>query len=130
MSIDPIHDRCLHVRRTLDQFYYNTLPEANSRTTSQVVYKFAKKQTLKQEGKYKPQSVNDEETGQKMTQGSARSHKGDPPEKNQRFNGLVSTSDERTQGKGAQVENWDPPKVLMVDQLWLWVIDNSQSRTR
>jgi hypothetical protein len=125
MFLYPINDRCLHVRRTLDQFYYSTLPEADSRTTDQVVYKFAMKQSQKQEEKDKLRKEKDEETRQKMTQGSIRSYKGGMS------NSSGSETSERTRGNGAQIENpeplWDPPKVLMVNQLWLWVINGGRS---
>jgi hypothetical protein len=42
----PDNDRCLHIPRTLDQFYYSTLSQVRTdeRTIDQVVYRFAMKQ--------------------------------------------------------------------------------------
>lgn len=42
--LHPAQDSCLHIRRTLDQYYYSTVEDADERTEDQVVYKFAKKQ--------------------------------------------------------------------------------------
>ncbi|KAH0562694.1 hypothetical protein GP486_002637 [Trichoglossum hirsutum] len=73
--LHPENDCCLHIRQTLDQFYYSTLTDVDARTEDQVVYKFAKKQAKK----------------------------------------------EAEGGNEAEI-SWDPPKVLMVNQLWMWVV--------
>src|SRR5436305_2062569 len=66
------HNPPLHLRKTLDQFYYNTLPdtETDVRNTDQVVYKYAIKH--------------------------------------------LQQPDRRI-----------PPKIIMVNQLWLWIINGS-----
>jgi len=100
-------DRYLHVRRTLDQFYYSTLPDADARTTDQVVYKFAMKQHEKEEKR--------------------RSHE----EHKVRFleieKGITEQPDEiepeiETHDHHEPQIPWDPPKVIMVNQLWMWVL--------
>jgi hypothetical protein len=108
----PVNDRCLHVRRTLDQFYYSTLPEADRRTIDQVVYKFAMKQSRKQEKEQEEaaerQRKKDEEARRKMTQGSNRSYKGGKSETIQRSNTSNFDTEEGTLEKGAQSENGEP----------------------
>lgn len=61
----------LHVRRTLDQYYYHMLKDTKARDSDQVVYRWAKLAKL--------------------------------------------------------VQKIADPKVLMVDQLWLWIVDGSKS---
>jgi hypothetical protein len=61
----------LHVRRTLDQYYYHMLKDTKARDNDQVVYRWAKLAKL--------------------------------------------------------VQRIPDPKVLMVDQLWLWIVDGSKS---
>jgi hypothetical protein len=64
-------DPKLHVRRTLDQYYYHMLKDTKARDNDQVVYRWAKLAKL--------------------------------------------------------VQKIPDPKVLMVDQLWLWIVDGSKS---
>jgi hypothetical protein len=107
--LHPTNDRCLHIRRTLDQYYYSTLIDADERTVDQVVYKFAKKQH------------------QRKLEETARAKQ----EEIERGKWERSESSFRSSRSGAEVEDekraevpWDPPKVMMVNQLWMWIIDS------
>jgi hypothetical protein len=110
----PIGDRCLHIRRTLDQYYYSTLTEADERTEDQVVYKFAKKQHRKRmEEEAKAKEREREKVRKVQTlRGSQNS---------------LKTTDEREKQEKKKVEpSWDPPKVMMVNQLWMWIVDGGE----
>jgi len=100
-------DRYLHVRRTLDQFYYSTLPDADARTTDQVVYKFAMKQHQKERKR--------------------RSHEEHKVRFLEKENGFTEQPNEiepqiETHDHHKSHIPWDLPKVIMVNQLWMWVL--------
>lgn len=39
-----LHEKhCMHIRRTLDQYYYHTMKDTSARDEDQVVYRYAKK---------------------------------------------------------------------------------------
>ena len=87
-------DRPVHCRRTLDQYGYPSLRNTSVRDADQVLYKLTKPDE-------NAQSSKGASTREKL---SARSSVG-------RRSGLTGT-DENT------------AKVLMVDKLWLWIMDN------
>ncbi|KAH7323516.1 hypothetical protein BKA65DRAFT_510978 [Rhexocercosporidium sp. MPI-PUGE-AT-0058] len=117
----PENDRCLHVRRTLDQFYYSTLPQAlaDERTTDQVVYRFA----MKQQKNHSEEVRKSERSRSKITEeglGKASfDDRGSP--RSQKIQ--VVEQEIREQPNKNDEPPWDPPKVMMVNQLWMWVID-------
>ncbi|KAE9376667.1 hypothetical protein N431DRAFT_331075 [Stipitochalara longipes BDJ] len=120
----PKNDRCLHVERTLDQYYYSTSTDADERTVDQIVYKFAMKQhrmKVEEAEKAKLEEKKRErdriewrkwERLESFSQ-SSRSQLDAAPELSVR-----DTPEERVEA------SWDPPKVMMVNQLWMWIIDN------
>jgi hypothetical protein len=126
--LDPKkNDRCLHVRRTLDQYYYSTLTDADERTVSQVVYKFAKKQhcrkiqeaeKTKQEEKKRKAEWMDRTKWDKSELSLRSSRSRVDPEIEARVFGIQ-------EAKQAEA-SWDPPKVMMVNQLWMWIIDGGR----
>ena len=134
--LEPKNDRCLHVRRTLDQYYYSTSAAADERTVDQIVYKFAMKQHRKtleeaesaelemkiREREWREYDMKWETTKWDRADSSSQSSRGR----------VVTTPDatvKRTQNEpeGKRVEaSWDPPKVMMVNQLWMWRIDGGR----
>jgi hypothetical protein len=122
--LHPTNDRCLHIRRTLDQYYYSTLPDADERTVDQVVYKFAKKQHNKQieeaarakEEEKKRATERRERSKWEMSESSLGSSRSFPRR------GMEFEDPEEEDKKRVDV-SWDPPKVMMVNQLWMWIID-------
>lgn len=105
------HDPPLNLRRTLDQYYYPSLRDTRSRDDDQMLYKLTKERgSLLSEGR------------DYYTQGSGRlpsdsmgSWKRAVPSLSAR-SGEESTDDDEPEG---HILNGN---VLMVDQLWLWVL--------
>jgi hypothetical protein len=110
----PENDRCLHVRRTLDQFYYSTLPQdlADQRTKDQVVYRFAMKQQKK---------LEEAREAKKRTLEAAGMEAAEKETRNSSYDDTKSYKDEIV-----EQPEWSPPKVMMVNQLWMWVIDGGK----
>jgi hypothetical protein len=90
----------LHISRTLDQFYYYSLPNTDYRDGDQVVYRYQDRKIKK-------------ETEKKN-------------EKKEIHNNNKNTGMGQAGLKMAEQEQADADYVIcMVDQLWLWVIDES-----
>lgn len=117
----PENDRCLHIRRTLDQFYYSTLPQAlaDERTTDQVVYRFA----MKQQQKHVEEARKSEKKISKITEEEPGKASFDDRESLKSQKIQIIEQEIREQQKRNEEPPWDPPKVMMVNQLWMWVID-------
>jgi hypothetical protein len=116
--LHPKNDRCLHIRRTLDQYYYSTLTDADERTEDQVVYKFAKKQHNKHIEEEKKRATEMRERSKWDMSGSSWGSSRSFPAKQM----AIDYSEEQDE-KRVEV-SWDPPKVIMVNQLWMWIIDS------
>jgi hypothetical protein len=119
----PKNDCCLHIRRTLDHYSSNVFTEGGSRRIEdQVVYKFAKKQ----------HNMRIEEAADRRQRRShecqhrnvSRSRQLPEAERNVEREDSLEIQEEMRSGPGP---SWDPPKILMVDQLWLWIIDGGRS---
>lgn len=173
----PVDHCCLHVRRTLDQFYYSTLPEVDARTEEQAVFRFAETQRKKLEAHKQIPNLEDawlnwiqnelsKPDGKKAKKTQKEKH-GFPcnPFKGFRDRCLGAQGDQHDLEKGPQntnapskstnldyskmvlekpravsshrkksgdqktqkeLEVWREPKVLMVNQLWMWVIDGGK----
>ncbi|CZR66557.1 uncharacterized protein PAC_16458 [Phialocephala subalpina] len=121
----PENDRCLHIRRTLDQFYYSTLPQAlaDERTIDQVVYRFA----TKQQQKYREEKARGaKRKTPKTTETESGKTSFDDRNSLKSRTIQVATKEIHEQQEGDEEldePDWDPPKVMMVNQLWMWVID-------
>ena len=87
-------DRPVHCRRTLDQYGYPSLRNTAVRDADQILYKRTKPKTEAQASKDPP-------VDEKLSNRSSAGGRG----------GLTSN-------------NENTAKVLMVDQLWLWIMDN------
>jgi hypothetical protein len=120
----PVNDRCLHIRRTLDQYYYNTLSDTDidQRTPGQVVYKFAKRQhrnELKEKEKADRQKNSTQNNGSLAECKNQNEKHAKEPEWRQSTSPGNSEEEEK--------QSWDPPKILMVNQLWVWIVDCGKS---
>lgn len=135
--LHPAKDSCLHIRRTLDQYYYSTVEDADERTEDQVVYKFAKKQhhrlmeeKLKAEARRKKKEKEQESNRARSLGESRKRHsRTDSSESSSKFafevDSSVEIEDESSQ-KSRNEQSWDPPKVMMVNQLWMWIVDGGK----
>jgi hypothetical protein len=93
-----------HISRTLDQYYYSALPNTTYRDMDQVVRRYQAKRSCKVRKK-----VESTATGTKNKKKPKR--KGLPKRKLEEF----------------KYHEEDPEtKIGMVDQLWLWIIDDSK----
>jgi hypothetical protein len=113
--LQPKNDKCLHIRRTLDQYYYSTLPDADERTIDQVVYKFAKKQhnrKMEETEKAKQKELERSESSLR----SSRSG----------LDAEIEPIGTDAQDEKRVEASWDPPRVMMVNQLWMWIIDGGE----
>jgi hypothetical protein len=91
----------LHPRRTLDQSYYGALKDTGTRDRDQVVYR-----ATTPTGHNCPDSIDEEDS---------------PKE------GLEGTDEEKSTKKCKQCQKdiRKVPRLIMVDQLWLWILDES-----
>lgn len=120
----PENDRCLHIRRTLDQFYYSTLPQAlaDERTIDQVVYRFA----MKQQQKHLEEARQSERKISKITEEEPGKASFDDRDSLKSQKIQIIEREFREQQKRNEEPPWDPPKIMMVNQLWMWVIDGGK----
>lgn len=134
--LDPRNDRCLHVRRTLDQYYYSTLTDADERTVSQVVYKFAKKQYYrrleedersKQEERKRKAEKKAEWMDRRKWEKSDSSLRSSRSRVSAEFEAMPTVATDAQDPKRDEA-SWDPPKVMMVNQLWMWIIGGGEFR--
>jgi len=109
------HGSPLHIRRTLDQFYYLGMDSTEKRDEDQVVAKPPLSEMLKN-----------------ITKGGDEAHNvGTPPDSMlpKIFQNLAKRKDPApsnvTQGNGGSTD----PNIIMVDQLWLWIIDQGRALT-
>lgn len=109
------HEPPLHIRRTLDQFYYLGMDSTEERDEDQVVAKPPLSKMLKD-----------------FTEGGDEAHNvGKPPDSMlpKRFRNFAKLKDPAlsnvTQGKDGPTD----PNIIMVDQLWLWIIDQGRALT-
>jgi hypothetical protein len=120
--LHPKNDRCLHVRRTLDQYYYSTLTDADERTVDQVVYRFAMKQHRRKMEEAAKAVQEEKERGREQRE-RRMYERLESSSRSSRSGVVLDEEPEDVQ----QVEaSWNPPKVMMVNQLWLWIIDGGE----
>lgn len=131
--LHPAKDSCLHIRRTLDQYYYSTV-DADERTEDQVVYKFAKKQHNRiieedKKAEIRRRKKEEERLEERERERNLRERKGSRGGSSMEFEVVEveynTDSDEESENpyRKRREPPWDPPKVMMVNQLWMWIID-------
>jgi len=132
--LHPVADSCLHIRRTLDQYYYSTIADADERTSDQVVYKFAKKQherVMEEEKKafekWKKKLRDEKRMRHRASKVSRRSSGSlgsskDGIDAEMELN-IDTDGEMHMQYSNQQSASWDPPKIMMVNQLWMWIVD-------
>lgn len=133
--LHPDKDRCLHIRRTLDQYYYSTLTDADERTNDQVVYRFAMKQhkrILEEE-----MEAKNREKERERDRRENMKYDGYDQSESSRHSSWVHVEEDDTDDSGIpgdQAEekepSWNPPKVMMVNQLWMWIIDGGKFKSQ
>lgn len=102
------YDPPFNTRRTLDQFGYPNLLDTRARDDDQMLYKMTKV------SKYIPEFGRAEE--------------------NETASDTDDAADVRKRGtrektNGESYDHLKDGKVLMVDQVWLWIVDNSKSES-
>lgn len=95
----------LHIRRTLDQSYFSTVEDTAARDTDQVVYRQTRARKQKGEG------LDTTTSKEGQLNGSSDTAVGSPS---------TSASDTRT--KKNLVKLVGITRVVMVDQLWMWIL--------
>jgi hypothetical protein len=94
--LHPSGDRCLHVPKTLNQYYYSTLLDADESFEDQVAYKYA----MKQHKIYSEAEVQQKEQQMRRMREMRESIMLDPSSNNSYA--------------ALPVPSWAPPKVIMV----------------
>jgi hypothetical protein len=116
------YDPPLNYRRTLDQFAYPSLRDTYARDDDQMLYKLTKEST--------PSSPYQLMPGRNPLK-TAGSGVGSKFGKSPVSTGLHSKQDDSDSSDDEDGEDLDETikdgKVLMIDQLWLWAIDTSES---
>jgi hypothetical protein len=125
------NDCCLHIGRTLDQYSTNILAEGAERQfEEQVVYKFAKRQHNKRMEQELDRKERERER-ERERETNRRERRSFETECSNYSNGKGKVSeidrDSGTHDEERLEPSWNPPKVLMVNQLWVWVIDSGWS---
>lgn len=122
----------VHMRRTLDQYYYSYLADTKTRDGDQVAMR-ARDRKLREEAQFSAQYVTtdiEKEGTQKDKKKSTKKDEKEPTQKDKK------KSESKSEGK--RTNDPPPPKdrspkpdgnspVVMVDQLWLWVVSPSWS---
>jgi hypothetical protein len=125
LGTNESHKSPLHVRRTLDEFYYSSLKhsELKARDQSQILFQeiAAKIQTrnkqLRHESRFNDFLETELNSMEKSTPDPDFWTAAEHEAKNQ---------DESTKGEGMTPEGGNYP-ILMVDQLWMWIIGNGEA---
>ncbi|GAW19069.1 hypothetical protein ANO14919_085530 [Xylariales sp. No.14919] len=116
------HDPPLNARRTLDQYGYPALQDTWARDDDQMLYKLTKQRAIDPLKRKRDMYHTGEDQPSAVSPGSR----------------LVSMADKLTKTddvKGAEESDTDPEddiingNALMVDQLWLWAVDNTTLMT-
>lgn len=127
------HDPPVNCRRTLDQYRYPSLHDTRARDDDQMLYKMTK------EGVLSGADMNDQTAypvsaraapGRRSYNASVQETDGEDNDDNDREADTgEDEADKNLGGEGAPGRLHDvlDGNVLMVDQLWLWVIDASKS---
>lgn len=130
----PRNDRCLHIRKTLHQYYYSTSTVDDERTVNQIVYKFATKQhrrkLLEAERAQREIDIWKRGRADRMKWEALEtmiSEKAEPSSHSRR-SCEATREDQEVMVMDRHEPPWDPPKVIIVDQLWMWIIDGSRFR--
>jgi hypothetical protein len=135
--LQPRNDKCLHIRRTLDQYYYSTSTDADERTVDQIVYKFAKKQHRRKLEEAERAVEDAQRAKEEMRRGEIEWWE---TRKWERAESSLESSRSRSDTESDRIvrrarhapeekraeASWDPPKVIMVNQLWMWIIDDGE----
>lgn len=95
------YDPPFNTRRTLDQYGYPNLLDTRARDDDQMLYKMTKV----------PKYIPEFGCGQENDTMSDSDHE---------------TGEAKEERNGASYEHLKDGKVLMVDQVWLWIVDNSK----
>ncbi|KAF5876175.1 putative ankyrin repeat protein [Botrytis fragariae] len=112
------HDPPINARRTLDQFGYPSLLDTRARDDDQMLYKMTKERHTKSNG-----TTNNTTDGQNNVARMRRTAQG-----NDKEDAVDENSDDSDNPSDSDTMSDDDVldgNVLMVDQLWLWVIDGS-----
>jgi hypothetical protein len=107
------HDPPINCRRTLDQFGYPSLRDTRSRDDDQMLYKLTKERGC-YGGSHSGDLWGHSETSKAGSHGSG----GSGTWRDRRLGGLESLDDSEHDDAGEVLNG----NVLMVDQMWLWVI--------
>ncbi|TGO71257.1 hypothetical protein BELL_0601g00060 [Botrytis elliptica] len=112
------HDPPVNARRTLDQFGYPSLLDTRARDDDQMLYKMTKERHTKSNG-----TTNNTADGQSNVARMMRPAQGNDKEDavDEKSDDSDNPSDRDAMSDGDVLDG----NVLMVDQLWLWVIDGS-----
>jgi hypothetical protein len=130
----PVGDSCLHIQGTLDQYYYSTVDDADDWTEDQVVYRFAKKQhhRMQEEGKkaeVRRKKKEQERLRERERERHLREGNGSRGGSSMDFE-VESNADSNKESnnpyQNKRDPSWDPPKVMAVNQLWMWIIDGGK----
>lgn len=111
----------IHLRRTLDQYYYSYLADTRTRDGDQVVMRVRNEELYKNElainsryYRYQKESV----TGKKQKESTRNNWKAAGNKNNTDKEVVPETT------KDKEIPKYKNSPIVMVDQLWLWVLDH------
>jgi len=118
-------ERPVHCRRTLDQYQYYMLKTTEARDRDQVVYKWARKQKEAKVSNSQSDVVDDFGGGRDMF--NAWSHgMGDEWMQRQGISYGLEPGDADKDERLHKAKHWP---IVMVDQLWLWILPDGAFHT-
>ncbi|KAL1967139.1 hypothetical protein VTN77DRAFT_3430 [Rasamsonia byssochlamydoides] len=116
----------LHVSRTLDQYYYSSLPDTVRRDADQVVRRYQTRQ-FQEKAERERERKNAEPQSRKNLSGS---YGADAPDRRQ--TSVLNNNADQIENPVRESEHIGPDEdnndwdfeMCMVDQLWLWIVDD------
>jgi hypothetical protein len=114
------YDPPFNTRRTLDQFGYPNLLDSRARDDDQMLYKRTKVDNFKKEVKAKDYVIAQQQDNREMGFG----------EEEDDFVEDIDEDNDDVADKMVKYEDLKDGKVLMIDQVWLWIFDNCTLRYR
>lgn len=118
------HDPPMNVRRTLDQFGYPGLLDTRARDDDQMLYKMTKERFVNSELVTNSVSHHEREAARKSKTTHEEGEEEDDDDEIDGESGGFATHNETDSESDDDVLDGN---VLMVDQLWLWIVDSGMN---
>lgn len=113
----------LHMHRTLDQFYYDSI-DTEYRDMSQVLYRYSSRKSTEL-AKAPLRNVPKQDSLKLADESHLKDSKHDTAKSNPPATPKGATKEPQRSGESRAPSYSDNPVIFTVDQLWIWIIDDS-----